>query len=67
MAEPSRSESSYRQGYVQGARSVLQALGSHLSEEQTRVLSKWVDGPLTSWSGADDEAAAPIAPLLDGA
>ena len=62
-----RPEAAYRQGYVQGVRSLLEALGTHLPDDQTRVLHKWVEGPLTAWSQDDDEAAAPIAPLIDGA
>ena len=60
-------KAAYRQGYVQGARSLLEVLGTHLSEEQTRTLHKWVEGSLRDWSTADDEAPAPVAPLIDGA
>ena len=60
-------EAAYRHGYLQGVRSLLETIGTRIGEEQARALSKWADGPLTEWSRADDEAAAPMAPLIDRA
>ena len=67
MNDVTYAEPAFRQGYLQGARSVLEALGHRLPEEQQRTLSRWVEGPLAAWSRSDDEATAPVAPLLDGA
>ena len=57
----------YREGFVEGARAVLKAIGDDLPEQQMRVLEKWVSGPLDTWRTAAPDAAPPPLPLLDGA
>ena len=57
----------YREGFVEGARAVLKAIGDDLPEEQMRVLEKWVSGPLAAWRSAAADDAPPPLPMIDGA
>ncbi len=57
----------YRQGFYEGAKTILKTIGDDLPEEQMRVLEKWVAGPIAEWSKAGPDAAQPTAPMIDGA
>ena len=57
----------YREGYLEGARAMLKAIGNDMAEEQKRVLEKWVNGPLAAWRHAGPGAARPDLPAIDGA
>ena len=57
----------YREGFFEGARAILKAIGDDLPDQQMRVLEKWVAGPLSDWRHADDDASPPPLPLIDGA
>ena len=57
----------YREGFFEGARAILKAIGDDLPEQQMRVLEKWVSGPLSAWRHADDDASPPPLPMIDGA
>ncbi|WP_158808826.1 hypothetical protein [Beijerinckia sp. L45] len=63
----SRKAQAYREGFCEGARAILKAIGDDLPGEQMRVLEKWVAGPLTAWRHADDDASPPPLPMIDGA
>ncbi len=57
----------YREGFLEGARAMLKAIGDDMAEEQKRVLEKWVEGPLATWRAAGPEATRPGLPAIDGA
>ena len=57
----------YREGYYEGARAILKAIGDDLPENQMRVLENWVSGPLEAWRSADPNAPPPPLPMIDGA
>lgn len=67
MTEPGEKAHDFREGFLQGARAVIAAIGDDLPEVQMRVLEKWVAGPLEAWRCAEPGAAPPPLPLLDGA
>ena len=61
------STKSYREGFLEGARCLLKAVGNDMAEEQKRVLEKWVEGPLAAWHDAEPDAPRPDLPAIDGA
>ena len=67
MSDTVEKAGDYREGFYQGARAVLKAIGDDLPEVQMRVLEKWVAGPVDQWRHAPPDAAAPPLPMLDGA
>ena len=67
MADAEEKAQDYREGFCEGARAILKAIGDDLPEAQMRILEKWIAGPLDVWRGADAGAKPPPLPLLDGA
>ena len=67
MTDGATKAADYREGYVEGARAVLKAIGDDLPEQQMRVLEKWVSGPLAAWRHAEPDAKPPPLPMIDGA
>ena len=57
----------FREGFVAGARAILEGIGDDLAEEQKRVLQKWVATSLEDWRQAGLEAPQPVMPMIDGA
>jgi hypothetical protein len=57
----------YRDGFVNGARAIFEAIGDDLPEEQMRVLQKWIDGPLDAWRREGPDTSPPPVPMIDGA
>jgi hypothetical protein len=56
----------YRQGFHEGAKAILKAIGDDLPEEQMRVLETWVAGPIADWIQAGPDAKQPTTPMIDG-
>ncbi len=67
MSEIGEKAHDYREGFYQGARAILKAIGDDLPEVQMRVLETWVAGPLEHWRHAAPDAPPPPLPMLDGA
>lgn len=67
MEDPAEKAHDYREGYLEGVKAVIAAIGDDLPEMQMRVLEKWAAGPLASWRHADSGATPPPLPMLDGA
>ena len=67
MTEAVETAGHYREGFYQGARAVLKAIGDDLPELQMRVLETWVAGPVEQWRHAAPDAPPPPPPMLDGA
>jgi hypothetical protein len=67
MIDPGETAGVYREGFCEGVSAVVKGLGDALSEDQRRVLEKWLDGPLAAWRRAGHDAPRPPMPLLDGA
>ncbi len=67
MADPAEKAHDYREGFCEGVRAVVKAIGDDLPEAQVRVLERWVAGPLEGWRHADAGSPPPPLPMLDGA
>ena len=67
MSDPDEKAHDFREGFREGARAVIKAIGDNLPDQQMRVLEKWVSGPLESWLHADKDAVPPPLPMIDGA
>ncbi len=65
--QPEIRAENYREGYLEGARAMLEAIGNDMAEEQKRVLERWVNGPLAAWRHAGPQAKRPDLPAIDGA
>lgn len=65
--DPASKVQVYREGVLEGARLLLKGIGDDMAEEQKRVLEKWVNGPLANWRDAEEGAARPDLPAIDGA
>ena len=66
MTDGAEKAQDFRQGYYEGAKAILKTIGDGLSENQMRVLEKWVAGPIKEWGKAGPDAAPPTAPMIDG-
>ena len=64
---PAEKARDYREGFVEGAKAILEAIGDDLPEQQMGVLQKWVAGPLSAWRRADANASPPPLPMIDPA
>ena len=67
MTDPAEKMHDYREGFCEGARAIIKAIGDDLPDIQMRVLERWVSGPLEEWRHAEPNAERPPLPLLDGA
>ena len=67
MTDPAEKMNDYREGFCEGARAIIKAVGDDLPDMQMRVLEAWVSGPLEAWRHAEPGARPPPLPLLDGA
>ncbi len=67
MADTGDKAHDYREGFLQGAKTILKAIGDDLPEQQMRVLERWISGPLQAWCHADAAEAPPTVPMIDGA